>query len=262
LILFSTAPRSETGLVGRMVYSALGPLQGGVSAVHGKVKHVWQQYLNLVGVREENRLLKSEVQRLRQERTGLVGAESENRRLRKLLSFGARHEFPTLAAQVIGEDALGWYRTLFINRGTDDGVRPEMPVVVSEGVVGRVAKGSSNVSRVLLLTDPSLSVDCRLVRTRDRGVLTGSLEGLCILRYLSLTSQVRPGDEVVTSGLDTVFPKGLLVGRVESVQKTDQGLFLEAKVLPAVHFAELEEVIVILGREGGFDIRTGMEESR
>jgi rod shape-determining protein MreC len=262
LILFSVAPPSETGLAGRMVYAAVRPFQEGISSIRDRVKGVWESYLYLVGLREENRLLKNQIQRLTQERTGLLGAETENRRLRKLLSFGARHEFPTLAAQVIGEDALGWYRTIFINRGTDDGVKPEMPVVVAEGVVGRVAKGSAGVSRVLLLTDPNLSVDCRIVRTRDRGVLTGSLEGVCILRYLGLKSEVRPGDEVVTSGLDAVFPKGLLVGRVESVKKTDQGLFLEAKVQPAVRFSELEEVLVVLGREGGFDIRTGLEESR
>lgn len=262
VILFSAAPRSETGPVGRVVFAALRPLQQGISGVHGRITNVWKNYLNLVDVREENRNLKREVQRLTQEKTGLVGAESENRRLRKLLSFGARHEFPTLAAEVIGEDALGWYRTLFVNRGTDDGVRPEMPVVVAEGVVGRVAKVSNNVSRVIVLTDPGLSVDCRIVRTRDRGVLTGSLDGYCVLRYLSLTSEVRQGDEVVTSGLDAVFPKGLLVGRVESVRKTDQGLFLEAKVKPSVNFSDVEEVIVILGKEGGFDIRTGLEESR
>lgn len=261
LILFSASPKSETGIVGRTVYAALRPFQEAVSAVHGRARHVWQHYLYLVGVREENQVLKKEIQQLRQEKTEVLGAESENRRLRKLLDFKAKHEFPTLTAQVVGEDALGWYRTIFINRGLDDGVRPEMPVAVPEGVVGRVVKGSGNVSRVLLLTDPNLSVDCRVGRTRDRGVLTGSLERRCVLRYLSLKSDVRPGDEVVTSGLDAVFPRGLSVGRVEAVRKADQGLFLEAQVSPSVTFSELEEVMVILGREGGFDIRAGMEDS-
>jgi rod shape-determining protein MreC len=245
-----------------MLYTALRPFQEAVSGVHGRARYVWQHYVYLTGVREENQILKKEIRMLKQEKTELLGAESENRRLRKLLGLKTKHEFPTMVAQVVGEDALGWYRTMFINRGTDEGVKPEMPVAVSEGVVGRVAKSSGNVSRVLLLTDPNLSVDCRIVRTRDRGVLTGSLERNCMLRYLNLKSDARPGDEVVTSGLDVVFPRGLSVGRIEAVRKADHGLFLEALVTPSVEFSELEEVTVILGREGGFDIRAGMEEAR
>ena len=115
---------------------------------------------------------------------------------------------------------------------------------------------------MLLISDPNLSVDCRLIRTRDRGVLNGSLDGGCILRYLDLRSDVKPGDEVVTSGLDRIFPKGLLVGTVQVVRKGPQGLFLEAQVKPAVDFSEIEEVMIILGKPGGFDIQPGLEEKR
>jgi len=141
-------------------------------------------------------------------------------------------------------------------------VHPDMPVTVAEGLVGRVVNSSSDMSRVLLLTDPNHSVDCRVASTRDRGVLSGSLERGCILRYIHLKSRIRPGDEVVTSGLDGIFPRGLPVGKVETVEKGSQGLFLEARVIPAVDFSEIEEVLVILGQRGGFDIRPGMEDKR
>jgi rod shape-determining protein MreC len=163
---------------------------------------------------------------------------------------------------VVGEDAVGWYRTLFINKGMDDGVRSDMPVTVAEGVVGRVVNSASDMSRILLLTDPNHSVDCRVARTRDRGVLSGLLERGCMLRYINLKAEIRPGDEVVTSGLDGIFPRGLPIGKVEKVEKGTQGLFLEARVIPAVDFSEIEEVLVVLGQRGGFDIRPGLEDKR
>jgi rod shape-determining protein MreC len=125
-----------------------------------------------------------------------------------------------------------------------------------------VAKTGSEVSRVTLLTDPNLSLDCRIRRTRDRAVLNGSLKKGCLLRYISLNSDIKPGDQVITSGLDGVFPKGLTVGTVESVRKSADGLFLEAQVKPAVNFGEVEEVIIILEQKGGFDVSPGLEDKR
>jgi len=240
----------------------LRPFQEAVSSVHNRGKNIWENYISLTGLREENRALKQQIRRLVQEKADLLNNEEENRRLRKLLNLKAKHEFPTLVAQVIGEDATGWYRTIFINQGTDAGVKPDMPVTIAEGLVGRVVNSSADVSRVLLLTDPNFSADCRVVRTRDRGVMTGSLDRFCVLRYVGLKSEMRPGDEVVTSGMDGIFPRGLPVGRVESVQPSDQGLFLEARIVPAVGFSEVEEVLVILGQQGGFDIRPGLEDNR
>ena len=113
-----------------------------------------------------------------------------------------------------------------------------------------------------MITDPNLSVDCRVARTRDRGVLNGYLDRECIIRYVDLKARIREGDEVVTSGLDGVFPKELPVGKVSQVRSDPQGLFLEALVTPAANFAEIEEVLVILGKRSGFDIRPGLEDGR
>ncbi len=262
LILFSYPKTPEGGMLSRGLYTALGPLMSGVSAVHTRVKYVWQSYVGLIGVREQNQSLKEEIRKLRRDNAALLDKERENLRLKKLLDLRASHEFPSIAAQVVGEDAVGWYRTLFINRGLEDGVRPDMPVTVAEGVVGRVVNSSSDISRIILLTDPNHSVDCRVARTRDRGVLSGLLERGCILRYINLKSDMKPGDEVVTSGLDGIFPRGLPIGKVEKVEKGTQGLFLEARIVPSVDFSEIEEVLVILGRRGGFDIRPGLEGKR
>jgi len=262
LILFSYSKKPEGGLLSRGLYTVLAPFLQGVSSAHSRAKHVWQSYVGLIAVREQNEALKGEIRKLRRDKAALLDKESENRRLKKLLDLKAAHEFPSVVAQVVGQDAVGWYRTLFINKGSEDGVHPDMPATVAEGVVGRVVNSSSDISRILLLTDPNHSVDCRVARTRDRGVLSGSLERGCILRYINLKSGIRSGDEVVTSGLDGIFPRGLPIGKVVTVDKGHQGLFLEARIAPAVDFSEIEEVLVVLGQRGGFDIRPGLEDKR
>ncbi len=184
VILLSSPKEPQSGPVSRAVYSVVRPFQQAIFSVHFRAKAAWNTYINLVGVEEKNQALKDEISKLRQENAALLSKDIENRRLKKLLQLKSRNEFPLLVAQVVGEDALGWYRTIFINRGSDDGVVAEMPVVVAEGVVGRIAKTSSDISRVLLLTDPNLALDCRVVCTRDRAVLSGSLERGCTLRCI------------------------------------------------------------------------------
>ncbi|MFH1116216.1 MAG: rod shape-determining protein MreC [Pseudomonadota bacterium] len=262
VILFSAGTLPGNGAVAGTLYTLVGPFQRAVTGVHSRIGSIWRSYVDLVGVKQENKALRDEVEKLRRQWADLLSQERENRRLKKLLGLKTQHEFPSMAARVIGEDAVGWYRTLFIDRGSGDGVLPEMAVTVAEGVVGRVTRSSGEMSQVTLLTDPDLSVGCRIARTRDRGVLSGSLQNGCILRYIRLESKVRPGDEVVTSGLDGIFPRGLPIGRIESVSKGEQGLFLEGRVIPAVNFSDIEEVLVILGRRGGFDVRPGLEDRR
>jgi len=262
VIMFSSDDERQAGTVSRVAYTILRPFQQAISSVHVRATDLWRGYVDLLGVRVENLQLKEEIAGLRRERAVLLSKERENLRLRKLLDLRDRYEFPSLVAQVIGEDALGWYRTFLINKGSEDGVLPGMPAAVAEGVVGRVVRTSASVSRVRLITDPNLSVDCRVARTRDRGVLNGYLDRECILRYVDLKARIREGDDVVTSGLDGVFPKELLLGKVSQVRNDPQGLFLEALVSPAAHFSEIEEVLVILGKRSGFDIRPGLEDGR
>ena len=263
LILFSSATKTgEQGMGTRTVYRIMRPFQQAVTAVRHRVTGWREHYVTLLRVQQENQVLKKELRELRRERSNLLNAEGENRRLKKLLDLKSRHEFPSLVAQIIGEDAIGWYRTFFINRGAEDGVLPNMPVTVAEGIVGRVVKSSTDMSQVLLITDPNLSIDCRILRTRDRGILSGSLERACVLRYVNLKSDVKPGDDVVTSGLDGVFPRGLSVGKIQSLRKGSQGLFLEARVIPSVDFSAIEEVLVVLGHRAGFDLQPGLDDKR
>lgn len=261
--LFSSfVGRPEGGIVTRAVYAVTSPVQQAVRAVSSQAADIWNGYVDLIAVREENERLKLQLAELKRNRTALLIKEREHSRLMKLLDLRARYDFPSLGAQVIGEDAVGWYRTLLINRGSKDGVSVGMAVAVADGIVGKVTAVSPSVAKVMLITDPELSVDCRIARTRDRGVLTGYLEGGCILRYLRADSMVKEGDEIVTSGLDGSFPRGLTVGTVESVRRSAQGLFRECPVRPSANFSEVEEVLIITGNEGGFDLSAIDGESR
>lgn len=260
VILFSAS--SERSPLTEILYPIMRPAQEPIAAIHRRLKSVKDGYVELLRVHDENKSLKDQLRNLNRERASLISAQSENRRLKKLLNLKANHDLPSLVAQVIGEDASGWHRTLIINKGSDDGVQLDMAVAAADGILGRINRSSSDASQVLLMTDPGLAVDCRVVRTRDRGILTGSLERQCILRYIDPKSAIAAGDDLVTSGLDGIFPKGLPVGRVESVRKGPQGLFLEAWVAPYANFSEIEEVIVILGPKAGFDLQPGLEEKR
>jgi rod shape-determining protein MreC len=262
VLVFSVGRSSGVNAAESVLYRLLRPLDQAMFSLRTSIGNVWQDYIDLVNVRRENRELNEELRRLHREKAELSARESENLRLKKLLDVKNRHEFPSVVAQIIGEDASGWFRTCFINKGTDDGVFAGMPVTAIDGLVGRVSRSASSMAQVILITDPALAVDCRIARTRERGILRGSLEGGSILRYLNPKAQVQTDDDVVTSGLDGVFPMGLSVGKIQSVRTGDQGLFVEALVSPAVDLSALEEVLVVLSTLGGFDTQSWSEERR
>jgi rod shape-determining protein MreC len=262
VLVFSTGGSRGINAAESVLYRLLRPLDQAMFSMRKSIGNVWQDYIDLVNVKRENRELNEELRRLHREKAELSARESENLRLKKLLDVKNRHEFPSVVAQIIGEDASGWFRTCFINKGTDDGVFAGMPVTAIDGLVGRVSRSAAGMAQVILITDPALAIDCRIARTRERGILRGSLEGGSILRYLNPKAQVQTDDDVVTSGLDGVFPMGLTVGKIQSVRTGDQGLFVEALVRPAVDLSALDEVLVVLSTLGGFDTQSWSEERR
>lgn len=254
MVLFSSLGDSGGGLSSRILFTIYEPVLNLVGSITRSASGAWDHYIALTRVSRENERRQKEISELREQLNRLRNHEQENARLRKLLDLKAGYRFPTLAAQVIGEDVTGYYRSVFINRGSADGALKDMPIVVATGLVGRITRSSSGMAQALLIIDPALSVDCRVVRTRDRAILSGAMERGCALRFIDRSSTVRKGDSVVTSGLDGVFPKGLMIGEIREVGKASGGLFLEAEVKPSVDFSKLEEVLVILRIQRGFDI--------
>lgn len=237
--------RQETGLFYKIVLQVTAPLQQVVDLAVEAVADSWNHYLWLVDTAADNRQLQRDNQLLIAELEQLEEIRLENQRLRKLLAFKETLEIPVLPAQVIAVDASSWFRTVVIDKGSEDGLREGLPVVVAEGVVGRTLQVAPYQSRVLLITDASSAVAVLVQSSRSRGVCRGEGE-LLTLDYVLRRGEIEVDDRIVTSGTGGIFPKGLSVGKVSSVYQAPYGLFQTIKVEPAVDFSRLEEVLILL----------------
>ncbi len=223
-----------------------------VSPVDGAFTHLTEgassivgDYLDLLNVREENAHLRNELARVNSDRARLAELEAENQHLGELLELRNALGTNAIAANVIGGDATGLSRTLIIASGTDEGLRPGMAVLANQGVVGKIITVSPHASRVLLINDHNSALDGFDQRSRARGIVAGLVDDGLILKYADRSQDVGTGDAIVTSGLDGIFPRGLLVGTISSVHREGPGLFLGVRIAPAVDFRELEQVLIL-----------------
>jgi rod shape-determining protein MreC len=247
LALQTGRAQTRADWLGRFFLEVMAPLQRSAAAVRRTVAASWRGLAELVEARTENVALRDRARRLEQELDRLSEVELENARLRKLLEFRETLRGDLLTARVIGRDATGLSRTLTIDRGEADGVARGAAALAPEGVVGQVFLASSHAARVLLISDHNSGVDALVQRTRARGIVQGTVDAGCALKYVKRTEDVQVGDALVTSGLDGIFPKGLPVGRVVAIDKRGQGLFQSAEVAPRVDFEQLEELLVTRG---------------
>lgn len=248
LLLYSANLRQRETANGfeRTVLGLTAPVQRGLDDFADGAAGLWRRFLGVFGNTPEVIRLSAENRRLRSELEHLAEVRLENERLSRLLAFREEAGIQALPARVIAEDASSWFRTVMIDRGSRDGVREGMPVVVAEGVVGRVIKSAPRESRVLLVTDASSAVAGLLQRTRARGVCRGQ-GNLLTFDFAMHWEEIEEGDLIVTSGMGGVFPQGLTVGTVSRVSRNASGLFQGVEVTPAVDFYRLEEVLVLLG---------------
>lgn len=218
-------------------------------AIDGAVD-TWESYVFLVGLREQNRQLKSRIEELELEVARLREAEAENARLRELVDM--RERLPavqTLAARVVGVGTSPVARTIRIAAGTDDGVQMGAAVISGAGLVGRVINVVGDYAEVQLVVDGRSAVDVVIQRSRARGIVRGRGEDeLCSVDHLVRTADVEVGDTAVTSGVGGIHPPGLPVGTINRVTSPEAGVFREADLEPAVDFQSLEEVLVVLPR--------------
>ena len=209
------------------------------------VRDIWGKYFFLVDTHQENVLLRKKLDLLRLENSRYQEVLLANRRLRLLLYFQENTDELLLAARVIGWDSSGLFKSITIDKGKDDGIRVSMPVVNAEGVVGRIISVSPGYSQVLLVTDQNSSVDGLVQRSRGRGILKGRGSRECLFEYVIKTCDIKNGDTIVTSGMGGVFPKGLYLGVVTQIEDFPNKLFKDVRVVPAVDFSRLEEVLVV-----------------
>ncbi len=250
VILTSTHEnRRDLGLLDKLALDLTGLVARGITYAIEGVQGVWLHYVYLVGVRAENEALRAEIDRLKLRQTELIEAGLEAERLRRVLGFRERVGLSFVPATVIAVDVSGWFRTVTIDRGSSDGIERGMAVVTADGIVGRTLAVAARSAKVLLVTDPNSSVDALVQRTRARGIVSGRVAPMLEMRYVHRTDDVQVGDAVVASGVGGVFPKGLPIGVVTSVEKTT-GMFQAVTVAPAVDLSKLEEVLVVTAHDG------------
>jgi rod shape-determining protein MreC len=238
--------------IGPMLLWVMRPLQIASQATMNWIQDVQDSYSMLAGYKSENEKLRKRIQQLEVERNQLLEAEATNRRLQQLLDFRSRLPSASVTAYIIADSASSWFKSCLLDKGSADGVRKGMAVVTPLGVVGQVVAVTGRTAKVLLLTDPNSGVDVLVQRTRARGIVSGSLDNGTTLKYVKRSEDIQEGDRLLTSGLDGIFPKGIVVGTVIKVRKQTLGLFQYIEVLPAVSLTRTEEVFIV-----GSDVNKG-----
>lgn len=246
LVLMASSVRGARGgsLLEDTLLTLFSPFLRSASGVTSGFASTWHRYVALRGVEEENARLRAKVGTLTLEAREAEEARHEADRLRALLDLRDTSHPASIAARVIARGGAGSARTLVVDRGSRAGVARLQAVITPRGAVGRVVEAAPGVAKVLSLVDPNSGVAALVQRTRVQGVLVGEGENTCRLEFVSDDAPVEVGDVVVTSGLDAIFPKGILLGVVSEVGEA-QGLTRYVQIRPEVDMHRLEEVLVL-----------------
>ena len=234
----------EMRLIRVWAIAAVTPLEKAVVHSQTWVHDKWVGYVWLRNVRRENEQLRSDIERMKLEQARLSEDANMARRIQTLLAFKEQYIENTVAAQVIGTSGSEQSRVLYIDKGWDDGVKPDMAVITPTGIVGKIVQVSAGSAQVLPINDQLSGVGAALKDLRLQGILKGAPNGTTTLMYIMSDEPVKPGQEVITSGGDRIFPKGLEIGTVASAEP-GKDLFLNIRVLPSARLDRLEEVLVI-----------------
>ena len=254
VILISAQVNSRAGVpvLEAVTFGVFAEVQRATSTVVSGVRGVWNGYLGLRHVKEENEALKRQLDEAQIALQGQRALADRSRGLERLLGLRDQSALMTVAADVIGASATPDFRTITIDKGTGDGLRPNLAVIAPAGVVGRVVVPSSRAAKVQLLIDRNAAAGAVVERSRAQGLAIGGGEDLLEMTYVSETADIVAGDQVMTSGIDGIYPKGFAIGRVERVEKNG-GAYKKIVVRPAVDFRALEEVLIVLTPMAGHD---------
>ena len=229
----------------QIVIAITAPIQGIISWTLDHLVMGFQNYIYLLGTRDENVTLLDENRKLLNIISNLKETEQENIRLRRLLQFQEKFNLKTVVARVIAKDVSTEFRTIRINRGENAGIRKDMAVITNEGTVGRILRTTRNSADIVTVLDMLSAVDAIVERSRARGIVEGLTDEICVLRYTLRTDDVQLGDILITSGLGGIFPKGIPIGVVSKVNRKAFGITQEIEIHPNVDFTKLEEVLVV-----------------
>jgi rod shape-determining protein MreC len=247
VVLISAQVNSKSGVpvLEAAAFGIFAELQRGTASILGGVRHVWSGYVGLRQVRAENEVLRrqlADTEIALQEQKALA---DRTRGLEHLLDLRDRSNLRTAAVEIIAAGATPDFRTVTIDKGTREGLRTDMAVIAPAGVVGRVVVPSGSAAIVQLIIDRNAAVGALIERSRAQGVVMGGGDEWLRMEYVSEVADVAPGDVVVTSGIDGIYPKGFIIGRIDTVERSG-GAYRRIRVKSAVDFSSLEEVLVVL----------------
>jgi rod shape-determining protein MreC len=241
----------------RALLEVAAPVQKAITKPVHVVRDTWQRYVALVDLQADNETLRAELARLEEENLQYREALVTSGQLRRIAEMRRDFEVPLLPTQVVGQDASPWFRSLLLDRGRSAEVRSGMPVMVDQGVVGLVSATSLHAARAMMILDRRSAVDAMIQRSRARGLVRGLGTGELEFEFMVRGDDVVAGDEVITSGVGGVYPKGLRIGTVTSVKAARSELLHTARVGPSVDFGRLEQVFVMLRRGPTMDLLFG-----
>jgi rod shape-determining protein MreC len=247
ILLISAQVNTRRGvpLLEEVTFGAFAEVQRVATSAIGSVRDGWSNYFALQEIRRENVELRDEVSKLR------VGLQQERalaeqtRTLQQLLDLRSSIKLSTTAAAVIAGGASPEFRTITIDKGTGDGIAPDMAVIAPAGVVGRIVLPTPRAAKVQLLIDRDAAAGAIVERSRAQGVLVGTGTERLRLDHVPGTAEIKVGDRVVTSGIEGIYPKGFAIGQIESFERR-AGEFTAVMIRPAVEFSNLEVVLVVV----------------
>jgi len=234
------------------IINTLSPAQKILSKVGFRIIENLDAIPQIFYLKEENETLKKQVAELLQYKQNIIEFQRENADLRNLLGFKERSfQYELEAAEVIARDPSNWFNVILIDKGEKHGVKKDMAVITDKGLVGYTISTVSNTSKVVLITDERSSVSAMLQRTRDNGMVKGTIDpapsGYLKMEFLPQDANLVKGDIVISSGLGGLIPKGVVIGEVAEAKKEPHELMQHAIIKPAVDFLKLERVFVIKG---------------
>lgn len=249
----SLAPNATKGtdnhqvrLIRYWVISLISPFERAFLFTGHGIRGAWNGYIDLRHVRHHNQSLQAEVDRLRMEQSSLAEDARQGQRLQRLLGFKQQYIYQTVAAQIIGTSGTDQSRVLYIDKGSRDGIRADMPVVTPDGVVGKVRDVFPHTAQILEINDQTSGLGVILEKTRLRGILRGDATGQPEIVNILPDERIQSGEAVITSGGDQVYPRGLPVGTVDRVvSDPERPPYVAILVHPAATLSRLEEVLII-----------------
>ncbi|MDZ4662259.1 MAG: rod shape-determining protein MreC [Pseudomonadota bacterium] len=225
--------------------ASLGVVNQGYSEFSTGVRRTTAFYLNLLDIKKINLALLKENLELKARMTQFEELSQENQHLNSLLDFKKESKSEILIARVIGIDINADYETIRINKGSQDGLKPFMPVIAPNGVIGYIFRPQTHSSQVLLLSDRNTVVDGQIQRTRAHGLIEGASRDKLRMLYILRADDAAVGDVVTTSGINKIFPRGVPIGKIVSAERDANGISQIIEIKPDVNPYNLDEVLVL-----------------